>query len=281
MPIRSRLVTAALLFAFCMPILMHGQRGFEVGGGVGVSYYFGDLNTNFDLANPRPAGHLFGRFNFDERISAKLGVSYARVIGDDSRAYSNYQRTRNLDFFSDVWEGVATIEFNFLSYFHGSDRENFTPYLFAGIAGYQANPKTKLDGEIYALREFGTEGQGPGEEYALFNLGLAYGGGIKWDLSYYWSMFFEVSGRYLFSDYLDDVSTVYPDFDQLEALRGPIAVELSDRSIEGVGTNLGSTGFQRGNSKNNDSYNFALIGIAYYFGRVKCPPISRPHVKPR
>ncbi|MBK8080358.1 MAG: hypothetical protein IPK25_08795 [Saprospiraceae bacterium] len=40
----------------------------------------------------------------------------------------------------------------------------------------------------------------------------------------------------LFTDYLDDVSTVYPDKTLLLAKRGQTAVELSDRSlIDGLG----------------------------------------------
>ena len=36
----------------------------------------------------------------------------------------------------------------------------------------------------------------------------------------------------MFSDYLDDVSTVYPDKDDLLRQRGELAVRLSDRSID-------------------------------------------------
>lgn len=57
----------------------------------------------------------------------------------------------------------------------------------------------------------------------------------------------------LFTDYLDDVSTVYPDKTLLLAKRGQTAVELSDRSlIDG----LGAKDRQRGDSKGNDSYSF-------------------------
>ena len=34
--------------------------------------------------------------------------------------------------------------------------------------------------------------------------------------SYEWSFEFEISARKLFTDYLDDVSTAYPDIDDLE-----------------------------------------------------------------
>jgi len=246
---------------------------------IGAAYYFGDINTSFDLSKPGPAVNIYGRYNLDERISVKLGFYYGRISGDDSRSDNAFRRARNLDFFSDVWDGTFQLEFNFFPYIHGSRDRFFTPYIFAGLSAFQYNPKTKLDGETFALRGFGTEGQDLGEEYSLFNLGIAYGAGLKWDLSYYWSMNVELSGRFLFTDYLDDVSEIYPDPNVLAILRGPTAVALSDRSDPD--TSVGLAGQQRGNSKNNDSYNFATVGVAYYFGRVKCPPISRPSGKPK
>ena len=243
----------------------------------GLAYYFGDLNTNFDLSRPGAAVNVFGRFNFDERIALKGGFYYGRISGNDSRSDNAFQRARNLDFFSNVWDGTLQLEFNFFPYIHGSKDRSFTPYIFAGLSAFQYSPKTELNGVTYRLQEFGTEGQDIGDEYALFNLGIAYGGGLKWDLNYYWSMNLELSGRFLFTDYLDDVSEVYPDPNLLRSLRGQIAVDLSDRSDpDAPGGQIGRPGIQRGNSKNNDSYNFVTIGVAYYFGRVKCPPISRP-----
>ena len=252
------------------------QKGTEVGFNAGLAYYFGDLNTNFDLSKPGIALNGYGRYNFDERISLKFGLNYGRIYGDDSQSDNSFQQRRNLDFFSDIWDGTLNLEFNFFPYIHGSRDRNFTPYIFAGLSAYSFNPKTELDGVKYKLREFGTEGQSIGDEYSNFNLGIAYGGGLKWDLTYYWSMNIELSGRFLFTDYLDDVSEVYVDKTTLAAQRGQIAVDLSDRSDpDAPDGQIGQAGLQRGNSKNNDSYSFLTIGAAYYFGRVKCPPISR------
>ena len=74
------------------------------------------------------------------------------------------------------------------------------------------------------------------------------------------------------TDYLDDVSTVYPDYDDLESLRGEEAVQLSNRTLNEI---AGLTGKQRGNSTNNDKYLFLGISVMKYFGRLDCPPISR------
>ena len=271
-----------LLISCILGTGVFAQKGAEVGFNAGVAYYFGDVNTNFDLSKPGLALNAFARYNLDERISLKFGLYYGRISGDDDRSDNAFQQARNLDFFSNVWDGTLQLEFNFFPYIHGSRDRNFTPYIFAGLSAYKYNPKTELNGVTYNLRDFGTEGQDLGSEYTLFNLGLAYGGGLKWDLNYYWSMNVELSGRFLFTDYLDDVSEVYPDPSVISIQRGPIAAELSDRSDpDAPGGKIGQTGVQRGNSKNNDSYNFLTIGVAYYFGRVKCPPISRISVRKR
>jgi hypothetical protein len=79
---------------------------------------------------------------------------------------------------------------------------------------------------------------------------------------------------------LDDVSTTYPDREDLLRDRGEIAVALSDRSVEidGFdGSTIGEPGTQRGNSNTNDSYIMFGVGILYYFGDLKCPtPSNRP-----
>ena len=87
---------------------------------------------------------------------------------------------------------------------------------------------------------------------------------------------FELSGRALFSDYLDDVSTVYPNKVELQALRGDMAAMLTDRSGEVVAEPIGGEGRQRGTSSTNDAYAFFSVGLVYYIGTLPCPPISRP-----
>ncbi len=249
------------------------QRGWEVGGWAGTTVYFGDLNTNFDLGLPGPAGGAIFRYNFNARTSIKLTANYGIVRADDARSSNPYERARNLSFRSSVFEISPHFEFNFLPYIHGSNDDFYTPYLFAGFTVFSFNPKAEYLDEWVELRPLGTEGQFKGEEYFTVQGGMAYGIGFKFDLSEVWSMNFELGGRYLFTDYLDDVSTVYPDVSDLQKLRGDVAVALSDRSISvaGIEDPIGVAGRQRGNRSNNDSYVFLGVGLVYYFGNLRCP----------
>ena len=74
---------------------------------------------------------------------------------------------------------------------------------------------------------------------------------------------FEVLHRFTNTDYLDDVSTTYPDMPTLFANSGPVAVALSDRSYSRADTSNHVPVFQkqRGNSKDKDWYIFAGITI--------------------
>lgn len=263
-----------LLFFAGTAWMASAQRGWEAGFWLGASHYFGDLNTSLDLGMPGFAGGVLARFNFNERVCFKLSGNYGTVSGDDARSKNIFERARNLSFESPIVDGTAQLEFNFLPYRHGSKDEFFTPYLLGGFNVFYFNPKAELDGQIYELRPLGTEGQFKGKEYYGVSAGLAYGFGFKVDLSYEWSVNIELSGRRLFTDYLDDVSTVYPDKTDLQRQHGDIAVALSDRSLIIPGVNegqLGEEGRQRGDSTNKDSYFFLGVGLVYYFGDLKCP----------
>ena len=64
----------------------------------------------------------------------------------------------------------------------------------------------------------------------------------------------EFGYRFTFTDYLDDVSGIYPSSRQLSK-NGVLAVALSNRTEEYTGINASHlVGQRRGNSNNNDGY---------------------------
>ncbi|TVR80369.1 MAG: hypothetical protein EA409_08030 [Saprospirales bacterium] len=271
-----RLIIIFSVLYFCT-LDAYSQRGWEVGAGLGFAWYFGDLNPNFDLGHPGPAASILGRYNFNDRIAARFSLSYGLIDGDDTRSDNNFQLARNLSFRSNVWDATTQLEFNFFRFVHGHRDFFFSPYVSAGLGVFHFNPKAKLDGTWHELRPLGTEGQRRGQEYYAIQPAIVYGGGLKFSVSYRWSINVEINARLLFTDYLDDVSTTYPDRNQLRQQRGDLAVALSDRSVEVNGDfQIGEPGRQRGDASRNDSYAFGIISLNYYFGRLDCPRISRP-----
>lgn len=246
------------------------QKGQEVGGWIGVAHYFGDLNTNYSVNDPGLAAGVLYRKNFNERICLASGLSYGRIKADDADSFNTFERTRNLSFFSDVWDGSLALEFNFFTYVHGDRQYYYTPYASLGVAVTKFNPKTELNGVKYALRDYATEAQG--REYGLVTGGLTFGLGFKWDLNYKWSFNAGLNARRTMTDYIDDVSTVYPSLVSLPGGPTGIAAQLSDRSgVEGFAT----VGKQRGNSENNDTYVFLHFSVMRYFSQLDCPKVSK------
>jgi hypothetical protein len=251
------------------------QKGYEIGGGIGLSNYFGDLNTRLSLQNVGLAASLHARYNFNTRTAVKSSLSLARIRANDDNSSNQFERIRNLRFRSNIIDFTAMAEFNFYDYIHGSPADNWTPYMALGFSAFHFNPKADLNGTTYNLRDLGTEGQEIGDEYLLFNGGITLGGGMKWDITRDISMNAEITLRKIFTDYIDDVSSTYPDFATLVTRRQPngeIARQLSNPSPD---PDFFRTGKQRGNSKDNDTYAFFSISIMKYFGSIPCPKLTR------
>ena len=268
--IRPFLITAFCLITICS---VHAQKGWEIGGWLGTSLYYGDLNNKVNFNDPGLAGGFLTKWNFNTRLSLRGSLNFGMISADDADSDNNFNRNRNLSFKSNIWDITTGFEFNFMEHIRGSKFETYTPFVFVGLSAFRFNPKAELNGVTYNLQELGTEGQDIGEEYFRISAGLTLGAGFKWDVSSDVTFAAEFTTRRLFTDYIDDVSTVYPDKPTLEAIRGPEAVALSDRSlIDGIGV----AGRQRGNSADNDRYTFISLALTKYFGRLECPRISRP-----
>lgn len=262
-----------LIVTFCFfSNLIYGQKGWEVGGWLGASSYYGDLNNKLNFQSPGPAGGLIGKWNYNNRVAFRGSINYGSISADDSKSSNNFNRNRNLSFKSSIFDLTMGFEFNFMEHIRGSKFETYTPFIFVGGTIFRYNPKADLNGETYALQPLGTEGQDIGEEYFLMSGGLTIGGGFKWDISSDVTLAFEFTTKRVFTDYLDDVSGTYPDLNRLAVIRGPEAAALSNRAlIDGIG----EEGRQRGNSNDNDYYAFLGISITKYFGRLECPKISK------
>lgn len=255
-----------LLFLTCLFCSPANAQYNEIGIQAGVANYKGELSPHtFNTDFIHPAFGAFFRHNWNRHWSWKLELNYGRISGDDAKATTGFELDRNLSFYSNILEFSPQIEFNFFPYETGNSDFPFTPYLFTGISVFHFNPKAELNGEVYELQPLGTEGQGYNgkKEYKRIQLAIPIGGGIKITGSGRVGVGIEVGARRTYTDYLDDVSTTYPDMARLLATRGPAAVALSDRSFSRSDTTVFTPVFrkQRGNSRDKDWYIFAGITI--------------------
>jgi hypothetical protein len=228
-----------------------------------------------------PALGVYYRHNWNRHWSYRFGANFGKVSGDDSKSDVQHEVNRNLSFSSTIFEGYWKFEFNFLPFETGSDGYRFSPYIHTGLALFHFNPKAELNGEEYELQPLGTEGQGTNgvKEYKRTKLSLPIGGGLKISVGAI-GIGLEVTARKAYTDYVDDVSTVYPDLNLLASNKGTVAAELSDRSIFRDSSSVLSIypGKQRGDSDRKDWYMFA--GITVYvrlgsLGKDSCLPFKR------
>ncbi len=248
---------------------------FEAGIFAGVSNYQGDLAPNImEVSGYAPAFGAFGRYNFTGHFAVKGHFYKGLLKGSDHNAQiSKGHRTRNLSFQTDLYEIGITAEYNFINYNIATKEHVTTPYVFAGISGVYFNPQAELNGQWYDLQPLGTEGQGLSgydAPYQQFTIGIPAGLGVKFNINEKINVGLEFGIRYTLTDYLDDVSTKYPDLKILAEEKGDFAAALSYRKLE-YDPNLveDPTGMERGDSSNNDLFFFGGITLSANIGKVK------------
>ncbi len=212
-------------------------RNREVGIMPGFTYYMGDLNPEGHLTSLdfyHLAGGLFFKQNYSPRWSQRFMVMRGKLSADDDYLFGSLPQWRNLNFTSSVTEVSTTFEFNFYNFSYVKNvSRNASPYLFAGIAGFYFNPKGEFQGRTIDLQSQESELV----SYSKISVAIPFGLGFKIRFNDRMSMGFEYGMRKTFTDYIDDVSTVYSE-----------------------------SFYQRGDSQHNDWYQFGGISFSYRVG---------------
>jgi hypothetical protein len=262
---------------------------------LGGSNYMGELTkgsmplwekTNF-------AGGLICRYNINPYLTFKGTAIYGKIEGSDKNFAKDdgYRKRRNLSFKSDLVEFSVQAEWNILGYENTRTSFGWSPYLFAGISVFKFNPKAQFnyipggihdpslqaqDGDWIELQPLGTEGQettkfNDKRRYSLTQISIPFGVGAKWQLGEQWAVGIDFGLRKTFTDYLDDVSSIYVDNIIVGGASGPMAVALKDRAAE-VGELPFENGEFRGNSSTKDWYMIGGLTLTYRImgGRSQC-----------
>ena len=224
--------------------------------GAGSSTYFGDLCDNFDCVIYRPQTSFGILYRNSDRLLLRNEFTYLRLAGSDIGG-KNY--TRNLHFRSSNYEITWSAIYDLIPYERKFRyRVPFTPYAHGGVGFTFFSPQAKLNGKWTSLRPLQTEGK----KYNIVTPVVSYGAGIRYKATPKLNISIELGYRWTFTDYLDDVSTVYTDN---SALTSSEAKLLADRSYEvenlnkefkdyDYATQTWNKGHQRGNPKRKDGY---------------------------
>ncbi len=253
-----------ILFLTVTSLGLYAQNTLEAGLFGGVSYYLGDINPSQQFKQIEPAYGAVARYNISTRWAFSFAFTTSDLIGDDLVVMHNEDRA--LNFSSRIYDGSLMAEFNFFDYFTGSKKNYVSPYIFGGISLFHFTPRN-LDGVL--LRPEGTEGQfafdsndervGP-EPYSQFGFSIPFGLGIKYSLTKRLGMTLEWRMHKTFTDYIDDISTVYPENQNVSPVPNPNYTDPTGNF---------SPGMQRGDRNTNDWFSFAGISLTYKFNLIK------------
>ncbi|WP_316787238.1 DUF6089 family protein [Pedobacter frigiditerrae] len=258
------------LFSFFSGYSVLAQQ-VEVGINAGGASYLGDLNQYNPVKISGIAAGAFAKLNFDPHFGLGLHYNYGKVKATDSHSSNAQFRDRNLSFYTPLNELSLLLDFNLFDLYSYGPKRRFTPYIFAGIGAVIFQPKTEYKDEEYLLRLYNTEGQS--ESYKSCTITIPYGVGARYKLKNNWTVFSQIGYRSPLTDYIDDVSSVYPKVNAwtgTSSANPSISKALSDRSGEQTGVYLGNPGTQRGDFRKRDNYMFVGIGISYTFVSQKC-----------
>ncbi len=251
----------------------------EFGIAVGAAHYFGDLNPNVHLNQPKIDVGVFFRKQYNNYIALRVSGSFAQLAYSDVYNTQNYyDLRRNLSFNTNIWEVALQGDFNFFKFDPTDPDYRFTPYITLGVGAFSYNPYVYYQGQKVYLKSLGTEGQGstayPNRKpYGSMAVCFPFGVGVKYNFNPRMDIAFEIVYRFTTTDYLDDVSTTYAGpaaFPPLPNGQPSLAALLQDPSYQ-TGTPIGIAGRQRGYANQKDSYVFAQVMVSFNITSYHCP----------
>lgn len=265
----------------------------EINISIGVTNFLGDLGgrdrvgTNFiwdlELSKTRPAIGFNYLYYLGKHIALRPQLSIGKVGGDDKLTQESFRNNRNLNFESLILEGALTFEWQFLKEKAGNiyniksntgkklGLKSFSLgfYITGGVGGFYFNPKSKgADGAKYELFPLKTEGQGMSggpAPYKRVSVCIPIGFGLRKSINRNSGIKLELTHRFTFTDYIDDVSTVYYDRNALTQQNGPLAGYFSNPQLGNKPNYVTKPGAQRGDAGDKDGYMYFMVSYYYKF----------------
>ncbi len=227
----------------------------------GSSTYMGDLQEDQLIAGTPNAGLSF-EYQLNPRWAFRAdGLAY-RLSADDAKSMDPGRNERNLSFFSTNFELSGALMLYLFRNLPAaySNRKAVNMYALIGFGATYFNPKTTYNGKTYELRDYQTEGVAYSSLTPVIPSGLGISGKINKQLD----LAMEVTYRFTFTDYLDDVSRNYLGPENFPT---ELAATLSDRRQE-KGFEAMPADSRRGNPVLKDGYALYNLRIIYYLNSM-------------
>lgn len=276
-------VFSPILFIFMNLQAIYGQS-FSLGFNLGGSNYDGDM-TYSKTAVIQQTNLSFGlhvQYELDPFFNLRLGMEKLKVSANDNFGIQDWQLRRDLNFTCEIYSfdlsGMLNLKNLLIPKF-----KSFNFYVLGGYTGFYYNPVTNFQGNTVELRPLGTEGQGMKgykEKYSTWAGAINFGFNFEYLLNSQWSIESQLLLRKTNTDYIDDLSTNYVDYEVLSQQNGTLAAQIGNKIKAPQGS-------QRGNPIDNDWYQSLSIGIHYKFNaknqnnlsQSKKPKVNCPKFK--
>ena len=223
-----------------------------IGVNLSTTRYRGDLSDVFNFQHWQLSwgAEVHARYRFDNHWCLRSDIGVYHVRADQRYSRNAYNK---LSFSATNLSANVGVQWDFRSIDY-NPRNNM--YMFGGLGITKLAPSTTLNGTTYSLPAFKTEGV----DYGLWVGQLHYGLGVPVTLSESTQLRFEGRYTHVFSDYMDDVSTVYAD----KSAASDIEKKLADgRIAENLSPNI--VGAKRGEPANKDGYFLLTVQFVYKF----------------
>ncbi|MET4108391.1 DUF6089 family protein [Hymenobacter sp. UYP22] len=217
------------------------QNTSEIGVGLGGLSYKGELSPSYQFRNNRPAVTAFYRKDISAPITLRASGLFGMLRADDRNvkglngSITPQAAYRDASMKGNLVELGGGIEYNFYDYHNREDKVHFTPYVFVGLAGFFANPKTRTSTDPALEPQLNKTG-------SVISLAVPVGLGFKYALSTHWNLGLEAGARKTLTDNLDNID----------------------------GKSRGQNDLV-GNPHDQDWYFYNGLSISYTFYKIRCP----------
>jgi Domain of unknown function (DUF6089) len=242
---------ALLCILLCTFYNVHAQR-MELGGGLGPTFYKGDIQPTFRPLNPRAAVNIFARYNYNRVFSFKANGMAGFVGGNDSQSGNKLNKTRDFRFLQTIGEYNVQAEYNFLNFRTGNGRyeHDYTPYLFGGVGQYLSLARNFKSPDSISVKNSNATG---------VKLALFYGIGFKKIINGRWNYGVEFGTRVPTKAKYNDTTFDGFGYDIDEKARSSYNPSLNSR-------------LNYPNTPQADKYFYVSFSVSYLFYKVYCPP---------
>jgi hypothetical protein len=178
-----------ILFIFCVLISIDSlSQKIEIGGGLGVMNYKGDISPDLQPTFAQVGGHILLRYNLKKDVTFRLGANLGSIYANDKDVSDPFNKLRGQTFKTSMREVSLIAEYNFFSYQYSRLHKDWSPYVFGGVGFMSFSPRDT-----------------PISDYKQVGVVIPFGVGIKYNLAGPWDLNLEFGTRKTFTDYLDNL----------------------------------------------------------------------------